>query len=97
MYRGDKQGDVERILVDVPLTDSEIFESTVTGRQVRDTRVELSRKKVNFIQNFARASLLGMIVLTGFLEYSEAGSIKIMYEEFRQESDKIPSYSLCPF
>ena|GEM_PF-4492874 len=97
---GKKQDkDLEKVLVNAPVTDCEIFTHALTGQKPMERPIEMVAGEYKSIRNCARAVLAG-ILLTGAAVLSSAvqehGSISKAYEAFMQQVDKWPAKMYNP-
>jgi len=94
MERQNRDKDLENVLVDIPITDCEIFTHLLTGQKPVERPVEMTYGEYKSIRNFAKGILAGVLITGAVALYSSAiqehGSISKAYDVFMQQVDKWP-------
>lgn len=100
MKRQNRNEDLEKkVLVSLPISDSEIFEHLLTGQRPAERPIKMSYEEYKSIRNFARAMLAGVLVIgvaSYFSAIQESGSTSNAYEAFMQQVDKWPARMYTP-
>jgi len=100
MDRQNQDKDLEKVLVDVPITGGEIFTHLLTGQKPVERPVEMTYGEYKSIRNFARVMLAGILITGAVALYSSAiqehGSISKAYDAFMQQVDKWPARMYNP-
>jgi hypothetical protein len=95
MQRQNLDKDLENVLVDVSITDCEIFTYLLTSQKPVERSVEMKYSEYKSIKNFARVMLAGILISGAVTLYSSAiqehGSISKAYDAFMQQVDKLPA------
>lgn len=80
----------KQVLVNLPITDAEIFTHLFFGQKPVERPIKMSYGGFKFIQTFARIVIAGMLLFTFIGVHQEYGSFSNTYHSFMQQSENLP-------